>query len=153
MRVQMTSAGAFGWFSDRSGYRYEPRHPSGVAWPPIPDQALEIWNAVSGVSRAPECCLVNFYRDTARMGLHQDKDEEDFDMPVVSVSLGDDALFRIGGAERSDPTESIWLSSGDVLVMSGESRLAFHGIDRIKPGTSSLLKNGGRINLTMRVVS
>ena len=101
----------------------------------------------------PECCLVNFYSDGARMGLHQDKDEGDFEMPVVSVSLGDDALFRIGGRDRRDPTESVWLSSGDVLVLKRDSRLAYHGIDRVKPGSSTLLSNGGRINLTLRVVT
>ena len=153
MKVRMTSAGRFGWFSDRSGYRYEARHPSGRPWPPIPEAALAIWRDVAGVPRMPECCLVNFYSDGARMGLHQDKDEGDFEMPVVSVSLGDDALFRIGGRDRRDPTESVWLSSGDVLVLKRDSRLAYHGIDRVKPGSSTLLSNGGRINLTLRVVT
>ena len=86
------------------------------------------------------------------MGLHQDNDEQDFQFPVVSISLGDDALFRIGGTKRTDKTESVWLSSGDVVVMGGEARLAYHGIDRIRFGTSTLLKNAGRINLTLRVV-
>lgn len=153
MSVRMTSAGRFGWYSDRRGYRYVDKHPAGTDWPPIPPEALSIWDAVSGVDRQPECCLVNFYTGTAKMGLHQDKDEADFDMPVVSVSLGDDALFRVGTEERGGTTESLWLASGDVLVLGGAARLLHHGVDRVKPGTSTLLKDGGRINLTMRVVT
>jgi alkylated DNA repair protein (DNA oxidative demethylase) len=87
------------------------------------------------------------------MGLHQDRDENEFAAPVVSVSLGDQCLFRVGGVSRSDPTRSFRLSSGDVFVFGGESRLIFHGVDRIYPGTSTLLKNGGRINLTLRRVN
>lgn len=153
MSVAMTSAGAFGWVSDRKGYRYEPRHPSGVAWPPIPESVLSVWRALSGSARMPECCLVNYYRDGARMGLHQDRDEADFSEPVLSISLGDDALFRIGGTERGGATQSLWLASGDVMLLSGAARLAYHGIDRIRFGTSSLLDGGGRINLTLRVVT
>jgi len=87
------------------------------------------------------------------MGLHQDKDEAEFAAPVVSVSLGDDCLFRIGGRDRSDPTRSLRLASGDIVMLGGDSRLAFHGVDRIYPNTSTLLKNGGRINLTLRRVT
>lgn len=152
MSVRMTSAGTCGWVSDRRGYRYEPKHPSGVDWPPIPESVLDIWRAVTGLGRDPDCCLVNYYAEGARMGLHQDRDEADFGWPVVSVSLGDDALFRVGGTERGDPTSSVWLRSGDIAVLEGPARLAFHGIDRVKPGTSTLLENGGRINLTLRVV-
>ena len=152
MSVQMTSAGKYGWFSDRRGYRYIDRHPSGMPWPAIPEPVLEIWRAVAPSARAPDCCLVNFYRDTAKMGLHQDRDEADFSQPVVSISLGDDGLFRIGGTERGGPTQSVWLASGDVLVLGGAARLAYHGIDRIRAGSSTLLKDGGRINLTLRVV-
>ena len=151
MSVAMTSAGTVGWVSDRRGYRYDRCHPSGVPWPPIPDSVLAVWQSVSGAGRHPDCCLLNYYGAQARMGLHQDRDEASFDWPVVSISLGDDALFRIGGTERGGPTQSHWLKSGDVLVMSGPSRLAFHGIDRIRPGSSDLLKDGGRINLTLRV--
>jgi alkylated DNA repair protein (DNA oxidative demethylase) len=152
MSVRMTSAGRCGWVSDRRGYRYEPRHPSGAEWPPIPSQVLALWRDVTGLERAPDCCLVNYYDAGARMGLHQDRDEADFSWPVVSVSLGDDALFRVGGTERSDPTASVWLRSGDVAVLEGPSRLAFHGIDRVRAGSSTLLDKGGRINLTLRVV-
>ena len=152
MSVRMTSAGEFGWISDRRGYRYQRRHPSGVPWPPIPDEALAVWRQVSGASRDPQCCLVNYYGEGARMGLHQDRDEADFSFPVVSVSLGDAALFRIGGADRGGPTRSVWLDSGDVVVLGGASRLAHHGVDRLRFGSSSLLAGGGRLNLTMRVV-
>jgi alkylated DNA repair protein (DNA oxidative demethylase) len=152
MSVRMTSAGQRGWVSDRRGYRYEARHPGGMDWPPIPSRALDVWRGVSGVDRDPQCCLVNFYDEAARMGLHQDRDEADFAMPVVSISLGDDALFRVGGAERGGPTKSVWLRSGDVAVLAGPARLAYHGIDRVRPGSSTLLPKGGRINLTLRVV-
>ncbi len=153
MSVAMTSAGRFGWVSDRRGYRYEARHPSGVDWPEIPESVLAVWRDLSGSARLPECCLVNFYREGARMGLHQDRDEADFSEPVVSISLGDEALFRIGGTERGGKTQSLWLASGDVLVLAGAARLAYHGIDRIRSGTSALLEGGGRINLTLRVVT
>lgn len=153
MSVKMTAAGTYGWITDKKGYRYEQSHPSGQEWPPIPTQILDIWNAVSGVSRQPECCLINYYGEGARMGLHQDKDEASFDWPVVSVSLGDDGLFRMGQTTRGGKTQSIWLGSGDVVVMGGDARLAYHGVDRIRFGSSKLLSRGGRINLTLRVVS
>lgn len=150
MSVRMTSAGAVGWVSDRRGYRYQAAHPDGSDWPEIPDGILEIWRAVSGVARLPDSCLINFYDAGARMGMHQDRDEADFAMPVVSVSLGDDALFRIGNLTRGGKTESIWLTSGDVAVLGGEARLLYHGVDRVRPGSSTLLPKGGRINLTLR---
>ncbi len=152
MRVRMTSAGRYGWYSDRSGYRYERQHPDGQAWPDIPPSVLDIWRRFAGEGRDPDCCLVNYYGEGARMGLHQDRDEADFGWPVVSVSLGDEALFRMGGTARGDKTASVWLKSGDVVVMGGEARLAYHGVDRIRFGSSTLLNGGGRINLTLRVV-
>jgi len=152
MSVRMTAAGGFGWVSDAQGYRYEPRHPSGKPWPPIPARLMAIWKCVVPDARVPECVLVNFYGEGARMGLHQDRDEADFQWPVVSVSLGDEGLFRIGNTARGGKTESIWLQSGDVVVMGGDARLTYHGIDRIRPGSSALLPKGGRINLTLRVV-
>ena len=152
MSVRLTAAGNFGWFSDQRGYRNVEHHPSGVNWPAIPDSIMAIWRAVAGAAPDPECCLINFYGEGARMGLHQDRDEANFDWPVVSISLGDDALFRVGGTERGGKTESIWLQSGDVAVMGGPARLNYHGIDRIKFGSSSLLKEGGRLNITLRVV-
>jgi DNA oxidative demethylase len=152
MSVRMTSAGRFGWVSDRRGYRYETRHPEGTDWPPIPGIALDLWRRIVPEARAPQCCLVNFYDADARMGLHQDRDEADFGQPVVSISLGDEALFRVGGTGRGGPTKSVWLRSGDVAVLAGPARLAFHGIDRIRAGSSTLLPKGGRINLTLRVV-
>jgi alkylated DNA repair protein (DNA oxidative demethylase) len=153
MSVKMTSAGAFGWVSDRTGYRYAATHPDGKDWPPIPEPVMQIWKDLSDVSRDPECCLINFYGENARMGMHQDKDEANFDMPVVSVSLGDEGLFRIGNKTKGGKTESLWLSSGDVVVMGGDARLTYHGVDRIRFGSSSLLPKGGRINLTLRVVT
>lgn len=151
MSVRMSAAGKVGWVTDRAGYRYDALQPNGEAWPEIPAAALDVWRAASGVARMPDSCLVNFYGEGAKMGLHQDRDEVDLDWPVVSISLGDDALFRIGQVTRGGPTRSIWLNSGDVAVLSGAARLAYHGIDRIRFGSSSLLPDGGRINVTMRV--
>jgi len=152
MRVRMTSAGKYGWFSDRSGYRYLPRHPNGTVWPPIPPAVMRIWQALGDAARQPDCCLINFYGEDARMGLHQDRDEADFSYPVVSISLGDNGLFRVGGTSRGGKTKSLWLRSGDVAVLAGQARLAYHGVDRIRFRSSSLLPDGGRINLTLRVV-
>lgn len=151
MSVQMTSAGEVGWFADKTGYRYADTHPTGAPWPPIPKAILEVWQTYSGASRAPDACLINFYSEGAKMGMHQDRDEADVQWPVLSISLGDAALFRIGNLTRGGKTESVWLESGDVAVMGGPARLVYHGIDRIRFGSSSLLKNHGRINLTLRV--
>ena len=152
MSVEMTSAGRYGWVTDRRGYRYEPRQQDGSPWPRIPESVLAVWRAVSGDDRLPDCCLVNRYGPKSRMGLHQDRDEGDFSHPVLSISLGDDALFRVGGTERRGSTESAWLSSGDVVLLAGASRLAYHGVDRLRAGSSRLLAEPGRINLTLRVV-
>lgn len=152
--VRMTNLGPLGWVSDRSGYRYQPLHPkTGRRWPAIPAMVLDLWRDVSGYPHPPEACLVNYYGEGAKMGLHQDADEEDFSAPVVSISLGDTAVFRIGSQERGGPTRTLKLASGDVLVLGGASRLAYHGIDRILGGTSTLLKGSGRINLTLRKVT
>ncbi|WP_415405180.1 alpha-ketoglutarate-dependent dioxygenase AlkB family protein [Tateyamaria sp. SN3-11] len=153
MSVRMTSAGTVGWYADRRGYRYAPQHPSGVDWPPIPDAVLALWRDLTGLARDPDCCLINYYGEAARMGMHQDKDEADFKWPVLSVSLGDSGLFRIGNTTRGGKTESLWLESGDVVLMCGDARLTYHGVDRIRFGSSSLLPKGGRINLTCRVVT
>jgi alkylated DNA repair protein (DNA oxidative demethylase) len=156
--VRMTNLGSLGWVSDRSGYRYQATHPeTGKPWPPIPKMVLDLWRSGADYLHEPEACLVNYYAAGTRMGLHQDRDEEDFAAPVVSISLGDACLFRVGGTKRNDPTRSLKLSSGDVVVLGGDARLAFHGVDRIYPGTSTLLKDwfpdGGRINLTLRRVT
>ena len=154
MSVRMSNCGPLGWVTDERGYRYQPTHPeTGVPWPPMPDIALAAWAALARYPHPPEACLVNFYGPAARMGLHQDRDEDDFSAPVVSFSLGDTCLFRVGGSKRSDLTRSLRLDSGDALVLGGEARLAFHGVDRIMPGTSTLLPEGGRINLTLRRVT
>jgi DNA oxidative demethylase len=155
MSVRMTNCGSLGWVTDKTnGYRYQPTHPAtGKPWPAMPELLLDLWRDVSGYAAPPEACLVNYYDEGAKMGLHQDRDEQDFSAPVVSVSLGDEARFKIGGITRGGKTQSMRLRSGDVLVMGGASRLAFHGIDRIFPGTSTLLNNGGRINLTLRRVN
>ena len=154
MSVKMTNCGPLGWLTDERGYRYEPTHPeTGEPWPPMPKFLLTAWRELAGYPHPPQACLVNVYGPDARMGLHQDRDEEDFDAPVVSLSLGDTCLFRVGGGKRGDPTRSFRLASGDALVLGGDARLAFHGVDRIMPGTSTLLSEGGRINLTMRRVT
>ena len=154
MSVRMSNCGPLGWITDEAGYRYEPNHPvTKQAWPPMPDVLIAAWNELGGYRYPPQACLINFYGEAAKMGLHQDRDEEDFDAPVVSLSLGDSCLFRIGGPKRGDPTRSLRLSSGDALVLAGNDRLAFHGVDRIYPGTSTVLAQGGRINLTLRRVT
>lgn len=152
--VRMTNCGPLGWVSDRTGYRYQPTHPdTGEPWPEFPAAVLKAWTDLSGWPVPPEACLVNFYAPGTRMGLHQDRDEEALGAPVVSLSLGDTALFRIGGTARKDPTRSFRLGSGDAMMLAGESRLAFHGVDRIEAGTSTLLREGGRLNLTLRRVT
>jgi alkylated DNA repair protein (DNA oxidative demethylase) len=154
LTVQMSNLGPLGWVTDRGGYRYQPIHPeTGEPWPPIPAMVMEVWRQVADYAPEPQACLVNYYREGAKLGLHRDEDEEDFAAPVVSISLGDTAIFRIGGLERQGKTETLKLSSGDVLVLGGASRLRYHGIDRVLTGTSSLLKDGGRLNLTLRRVS
>lgn len=155
MSVRMTNCGPLGWMTDKAGgYRYQPTHPAtGRPWPAIPHDLLALWSDIAGYALPPEACLINFYSDDAKMGLHQDRDEKDFGAPVLSVSLGNTCLFRVGGTRRTDRTLSFKLSSGDIVVLGGEGRLCFHGVDRIYPSTSTLLKNGGRINLTLRRVN
>jgi alkylated DNA repair protein (DNA oxidative demethylase) len=155
MSVRMTNCGPLGWYSDaEGGYRYQPVHPdTGRPWPPIPGILLRAWDELAGYPRPPQACLINHYGAEARMGLHQDRDEQDFAAPVVSLSLGDTGLFRVGGIRRGDPTRSFRLASGDAVVLAGPARLAFHGIDRVLPATSTLLPEGGRFNLTLRRVT
>lgn len=152
--AEETNFGPLGWISDREGYRYAKTHPvTANAWPDIPPALLALWDEVAGYPKPAECCLVNLYRDGAKMGLHQDRDEQARDAPVLSVSLGDDALFRIGGETRKGSTASVKLSSGDVLTFGGVARMAYHGIDRVIAGSSTLVPGGGRINLTLRRVT
>ncbi len=153
MSVRMTSAGRFGWVSRHRWQGYARTQPDGRPWPPIPEAVLAVWHALVPGGRDPECLLVNYYGEGARMGLHQDRDEVDFNWPVVSISLGDEGLFRVGGVKRGGPTGSLWLCSGDVVVLGGAARLAYHGVDRIRFRSSSLLPQGGRVNLTLRVVT
>ncbi|WP_300542709.1 alpha-ketoglutarate-dependent dioxygenase AlkB [Maricaulis sp.] len=160
LSVKMTNFGRLGWVTDKEGgYRYEPVHPlTGEPWPPIPPVLLDLWAQLSGYCAPPEACLVNWYGPDSRMGLHVDWDEEAADAAVVSVSLGDKARFRVGGTTRRGKTASMVLSSGDVVVLGGAARRSYHGVDRIYPGTSTLLPDevfpgGGRINLTMRRVT
>jgi DNA oxidative demethylase len=155
MSVRMTNCGNLGWVTDKArGYRYQETHPlTGRPWPAMPARLTALWHELTHYPHPPEASLVNFYAADAKMGLHQDRDEEDFDAPVLSVSLGDACLFRVGGLKREDKTVSFRLESGDIVLIGGTSRLAFHGVERIYPGSSPLLKHGGRINLTMRRVT
>jgi len=154
MSVEMTNLGPLGWVSSPQGYRYQPTHPlTGEPWPPIPQRVLALWRRVTDERAMPDACLVNLYRTGARMGLHQDRDEADFSVPVLSISLGDAAVFLIGGRSRRDATRSMTLVSGDVCVLAGEDRLAFHGIARTRFGDSDLVAGGGRLNLTLRRAS
>ena len=153
--VRMTNFGSLGWVSDMAkGYRYEEVHPlTAQPWPPIPDALLKLWDETTRYAAPPEACLVNYYAEGARMGLHRDQDEPAVDAPVLSVSLGDSAYFRFGTADLKGETRRLKLSSGDVLTFGGPARLMHHGIDRILPGTSTLIPGGGRINLTLRRVT
>ncbi len=152
--VRMSNCGPLGWVADKQGYRYQSTHPiTDEPWPNIPDQLLKLWSDLTDFGGEPEACLINHYEPRAKMGLHVDEDEEEFMAPIFSLSLGDDARFRLGGMNRKDPTKSFILHSGDVLLLDGEDRKAYHGIDRIYAGTSTLLKAPGRINLTMRRVT
>ena len=152
--VRMTNCGPLGWVSDEKGYRYQATHPeTGRPWPAMPAIITDTWADLSGYPHPPEACLINYYEGKAKMGLHQDRDEADFDAPVVSLSLGDTAHFRIGGTSRKDPTRSFRLVSGDAMTLEGPGRLAFHGVDRIVAGSSDLLPEGGRFNLTIRRVT
>jgi alkylated DNA repair protein (DNA oxidative demethylase) len=151
MSVAQTSFGPLGWTSDASGYRYVDRHPStGRPWPTMPPLLVDLWNRYAQADRPPDSCLINAYGRGARMGLHRDEDEADLAIPVLSISLGDTAIFRIGGATRASPTVSVRLASGDVCVLAGEARRAFHGVDRVLFGSSRLIEGGGRYNLTLR---
>jgi len=152
--VQMSNAGELGWISDINGYRYQKYHPvTGRPWPPIPFMLIDLWHDTADWPGEPEACLINYYAPGARMGSHVDSDELDFTAPVISVSLGDDAVFHVGGHRRSDPKTRLVLASGDVAIFGGEARKAYHGIDRIVAGSSDLLAEGGRINLTLRRVT
>lgn len=153
--VRMTNCGPLGWVSDKSGgYRYQAIHPiTGRPWPAMPAMLLEIWDEVVCYPAPPEACLVNYYGTGAKMGSHRDEDEEDLGAPVVSISLGEDATFHIGGLQRSGPKQRLVLRSGDVVVLGGAARLAYHGVDRVHWGTCPLLPEGGRLNLTLRRVT
>lgn len=157
--VTMTNCGSLGWVSDRAGYRYQGVHPdTGTAWPAMPQSLLDVWERFSGYRGQPEACLINIYRVGAKMGSHQDRDEHDFTAPVISVSLGCTAAFHVGGLKRGDPKVRMKLHSGDVVVLGGASRLAFHGIDRVAAGTSPIDITAAdpgcqRINLTLRRVN
>jgi DNA oxidative demethylase len=153
--VRMTNCGPLGWVSDAAGgYRYQATHPvTGKPWPPMPTALVRLWDRVARRAPPPEACLINYYAPSARMGSHRDEDEKDWAAPVVSISLGDDATFHVGGLRRSDPKQRLVLRSGDVFVLGGAARLAYHGIDRIHAGTSGLLAEGGRFNLTLRRVT
>jgi alkylated DNA repair protein (DNA oxidative demethylase) len=155
LSVRMTNCGPLGWVTDKDrGYRYQATHPiTGAPWPTMPEPVLAIWTALSDYPAPPEACLINHYGASARLGSHVDADEEDTSAPVISVSLGDDAVFHIGGRKRADPKQRLDLRSGDVVMLGGAARLAYHGIDRVIPGTSDLIRGGGRINLTLRRVT
>ncbi len=155
MSVRMTNCGPLGWVTSKDeGYRYQATHlETGRPWPPIPAIILAVWDEVTDYPAPPEACLVNWYEPGAKLGLHVDSDEEVFDAPVVSISLGDDAWFRIGGPKRRDSTERVRLRSGDVIVMGDDARLIHHGVDRIVPGTCNLIGEPGRFNLTLRRVT
>jgi alkylated DNA repair protein (DNA oxidative demethylase) len=152
MSVAMSNCGALGWVSDSHGYRYTPCDPlSGRHWPAMPAALKRL--AHESAARAgfaefsPDACLINRYEPGARMSLHQDRDEEDFSQPIVSVSLGLPAIFLLGGAMRRDPVTRVGLEHGDVLVFGGPARLRFHGILPVRAAGAPA---PSRLNLTFR---
>lgn len=154
MSVAMTNCGALGWVSDETGYRYAPLDPhTGRPWPPLPagfGQLAREAAAQAGFDGfAPDACLINRYEPGARLSLHQDRNERDFSQPIVSVSLGIEAVFLFGGPKRADKTRRIDLRHGDVAVWGGRSRLHYHGVLPIRPGRHPLLGEQ-RVNLTFR---
>jgi alkylated DNA repair protein (DNA oxidative demethylase) len=154
MSVAMTSCGTLGWVTDRSGYRYDPVDPvTGRNWPAMPPVlralALRAAGAAGFSGFAPDSCLINRYEPGARLSLHQDRNERDYTQPIVSVSLGLPAVFMLGGDMRTDSTQAVALSHGDVLVFGGPARLAFHGVKPLKAGEHPRL-GACRINLTFR---
>lgn len=153
--IDMTNAGSQGWIADRQSYRYSPVHPvTGRPWPAIPSLLLDLWRDLTGCAYDPECCLINHYRgEGAKLSLHRDEDEEARDAPILNISLGDTAIFRLGGLRRGDPTRSFPVSSGSVMIFGGPSRMVYHGVDRLRVGSSRLLPEGGRLNLTLRRVT
>lgn len=157
LSVVMSNFGSLGWVTDKDkGYRYEPAHPkTREPWPELPDSLGRLWDTVTDFPARPEACLINWYREdkASKMGLHVDNDENDLRAPVVSVSLGDPAMFRIGGPKRGGSTKSLKLYSGDVVVLGGEARLCHHGVSKVFYDESALVPKGGRINLTMRRVN
>jgi len=157
LSVRMSNAGEFGWVTDRDGgYRYQTAHPvTGKPWPAIPSSLLNQWSQTTSESEAPNLCLINYYDQEARLGLHQDRGDSSLAAPVVSISLGDEATFLLGGVLRKNPVRRLALRSGDVIWFGGPSRLIFHGVESIRYGSSQLLKTGGiaeggRLNLTLR---
>lgn len=153
--ILQMNLGPLGWVSRPDGYAYSSTNDvNGAPWPAIPPALLALWDDLAAYPAPPECCLVNLYdAPKSRMGLHRDEDEQALDAPVVSLSLGDTCVFRVGGFARGDKSKSFRLASGDVLVMGGASRLRFHGVDRVISGSSRLVPGGGRINLTLRRVT
>ena len=157
MSVAMTNCGAFGWVTDRSGYRYSPTDPeSGRPWPampaPIRDLAMRAADRAGFGAFAPDACLINRYAAGAKLALHQDKDERDYAAPIVSVSLGLPATFLFGGLARRDKVMRIALSHGDVVVWGGAARLAYHGVAPLKEGDHPQL-GSHRFNMTIRKAS
>ena len=154
MSVAMTSCGSVGWISSRSGYRYSACDPqTGRSWPPIPDALCSLSQSAAlraGFDRfVPDSCLINHYEPGNKLSLHQDRDEQDFTQPIVSVSIGVDATFLLGGFVRTDATRRVRLSHGDVVVFGGASRLRFHGILPIAHSHHPLTGDS-RYNLTFR---
>ena len=151
----MTNCGRVGWWSDARGYRYQELHPvTQRPWPPIPNEFLETVKSITSHTPwpdfLPDACLINYYGPKAKLGLHQDRDERDFAHPIVTLCLGDDADFLIGGLSRADRATAFVVSHGDAIVMGGESRMRFHGVRKIYSGTSPLAGIAGRYSLTFR---
>ncbi|MBI4020705.1 MAG: alpha-ketoglutarate-dependent dioxygenase AlkB [Candidatus Aenigmarchaeota archaeon] len=157
-KLTLTNAGPLGWWSDERGFRYVDRHPvTEMPFPPIPEIILDIGKRALARCELPpmriENCLINHYAEGESLGQHQDRTEEDLDAPILSLSVGADALFLLGGMDRKNPTRKYLLRSGDLVIQSGPSRRAFHGIKQIYPTIGNPLRDRGRLNFTLRKVT
>ena len=156
-KLTLTNCGPWGWWSDERGFRYVDKHPkTGRPFPPIPDLLLELAEKALARCGLPpmrvDNCLINHYAEGESLGPHRDRTEDDMEAPIISLSVGAEALFQMGGPNRNDPTTDHTLRSGDLLIQSGPSRGYFHGIKRICPTMDNPLRDGSRLNFTLRKV-
>ncbi len=158
LKISITNAGKWGWLSDKQGYKYVKHHPiTKKKWPPIPKTFLKIWNKYGSTLTPPNCSLINVYKnEKASLGIHQDKDENNFSFPVVLISIGNKAIFNYGSSRKN--LKKMLLSSGSVIVLKNESRLYYHSVSKVYKNNKNIFLNSknvslpkeGRISVTLR---